>query len=72
MKHLKIAMWTATLAALILGMALITQDHTPHFFVLYYTKALPISLTAGALAYFISLACKDIKKRGSTLDKKNS
>jgi len=68
MKSLKVGITTATIVALIIGMGLVLQDRT-HFFVLYYTIALPIALTAGALAFFISLAYKAIKSSSGTSNK---
>ena len=63
MKSFKVGTTTAVIVTLILGMAVVIQGSLSNFFTLYYTIAVPISLTAGALAFFISMACEDIKSR---------
>lgn len=53
----------AVVGTLALGMAFILQDGLFRFFTSYYPVVVPIALTAGALAFFIALACKDVRKR---------
>ena len=66
--NLKVGSTVSIIIALVLGVGLVILDKS-HFFVLYFTKVVPLALTAGGLAYFMSLACKDIISRSSTSDK---
>jgi len=53
MKSLKVGAITAVIVSLVIGVGLVTQDRTS-FFTYYYTVAVPISITAGSLAFCIS------------------
>ena len=63
---IRVAGVVAVIVALVGGMALIQQDSLSLFFILYYTRVVPVVLTAGTLAFFIALACKDIRSRSGT------
>ena len=61
MNAMRIGATTAVVVALIIGMGLITQDTSPHFFTSYFTIAMPIALTAGCLAWSIAALFKHKK-----------
>ena len=51
---IKVGMMTTVITAFVVGLALIQQDNSIHFFTLYFTKGVPIALTAGGLAFCIT------------------
>ena len=49
----KCGMVASILTAFIIGCSLIEKDSSPHFFTLYYTRAVPVGLTIGGLTFCI-------------------
>ena len=60
---IKVGMVASVITAFVIGLALIEQDSSPQFFSLYFTKAVPIGLTVGALAFCIAEIIKPKKKQ---------
>lgn len=51
---IRLGMYTAVMVAFVVGIGLIQQDNSPNFLNLYFTKAVPISLTTGGLVFCIA------------------
>ena len=50
----RVGMITAMIVAITVGLTLIEQDSSPYFFMLYFTRAVPVAFTTGGLAFCVS------------------